>query len=353
MQNDNSKFKMESRKSLHSVDGGFLQSEHWAKFQEGLGRKVTKIEDGDFKALMIFYSLPLVGGYFFVPRGPILKNQKSKIKNQNDKFKIKYFLDQMVEKAKKENAGWVRVEPQTKEDLDAIKEVLRGEYKIVKSKKNHEPAQTVMIDLEKNEDELLLQMKSKTRYNVRLAAKRGVELFSSRSDEHIEKFIELIKITAERDKITSHENEYYRKMIKAIPDNVLNLYFAKYQGEIISSIMISFFGGVATYLHGASANEHRNVMAPFALQWQAIQGAKQKGCKRYDLGGTRIPSTNYSLPTTHYENWQGITRFKVGFCPSCEPIEFPGCWDIVLDSKKYQLYKILQWGKDIMNEAKK
>ncbi len=334
-----------------NVDGGFLQSWHWAKFQRSLGRKVIELSKKvDFKVLMICHRLPLVGSYFFVPRGPLLRITKgNQAQNSNDQEG----LVEMIRVAKKGNIGWVRVEPQTENDLNAIKEALGGRYKIVKSKKNHEPAQILMIDLKKNEDELLLQMKSKTRYNIRLAKRRGVEVFLSQKNEHVEKFIELIKTTSERDRITSHKDEYYRKMIKTMPDDVMKLYFARYQGEIISAVLVIFYGGVATYLHGASANEYRNVMAPHALQWRAIRDAKRKGCKKYDFGGTRVSSTNYSLSTTHYENWEGITRFKVGFCPNCELIEFPGCWDIVIDSKKYWLYKMLQLGKDLASKIRK
>ena len=103
--------------------------------------------------------------------------------------------------------------------------------------------------------------------------------------------------------------------------------------------MISFFGKTATYMHGASDNLHRDVMAPYLLQWQAILDAKKAGCTRYDFGGI---ATHYSLLTTHRNKWAGITKFKTGFAPETPPAQFPGCYDIVLNPVKYNLYKILQ-----------
>ena len=351
MQSDNSKFKINQNKELRSIDGGFLQSKHWGRFQESLGRKVEIVGGDDFVAQMIFHELPVVGGYFFVPRGPLIKISNLKFhpsseyrqitnKSQAQKSKIQNGLQKMVNVAKKEKIGWIRIEPQTRKDLDDIKKALEGKLSVVKSKKNHEPAETLMIDLKKGEEEILASMKSKTRYNIRLATKRGVEVIEARDEKHIEKFLELTKETAKRDGIVPHPDHYYKKMVKSIPEDVLGLYFAKFERKIISAIMVSFFGEVATYLHGASSNKHRNVMAPFVLQWQAMKDAKKRGFNKYDLGGIKTLKNEEN-------SWAGITRFKSGFCPKNKPDVFPGSWDIIVDAKQYKIYCFLQGISDL------
>jgi peptidoglycan pentaglycine glycine transferase (the first glycine) len=314
------------------IDGGFLQSEHWEGFQGALGRKVIRIENEAASALLIEHQLSLVGSYFFVPRGPIFKifNFQFSIFNQ--------FINELITQAKDRNIGWVRIEPQSEEDLEMIKKALEGKYKLVKSKKDHEPAQTIMMDIEKSQEEILAAMKPKTRYNIRLAEKKGVKTFESRKKEDVEKFCDLLEATSTRDGVVGHPRDYYKKMLDSVDLSVIKLFLAKYENEKIAGALVSFHGGVATYLHGASANEHRNVMAPYLLQWEIIKKAKELGCGKYDLGGVKIIENE----NNKHLRWEGITRFKTGFCPHCQPVIFPGCWDIVLNNYKYKLYRFLQ-----------
>ena len=226
-----------------------------------------------------------------------------------------------------------------------------------------QPRQIFVIDISKPEEELLAQMKAKTRYNIKLSQRKNVacimyHVSSDGFNRAMNSFIELVKITSERNKIKSHPENYYRKMLEIIPEKNLKLYTAEYQGKIIAANLISFYGDTATYLHGASDNKYRNVMAPFLLQWQAIKDAKEAGCKKYDLGGISTNyevSTNYEqyettnknkLQTTNYKlqatKWAGITRFKLGFSPKTKPVEFPGSYDIVIIPWRYWAYRKIQ-----------
>lgn len=324
------------------IDGGFLQSEDWIDFQKAFGKNVFKIKKNDCSANAIENKLPIVGNYLFVPRGPILSGDKGR----------EDCLEELVKKAKKAKSVWVRVEPQTKADLERVREFARKKsLKLLKSKKDHQPAQTLMLELESSkEEQLLAQMKSKTRYNINLAKRRGVEVKISRSAEAIDSFIKLSVETAKRDGIAIHPESYYRRMLGEISSPKLELFTASFKGEVIATALVSFLGEVATYLHGASSNKHRNVMAPYLLQWSAITHAKRNGYKRYDFGGTKVEfDENNKLKQN---SWSGITRFKVGFCPKNKPVEFPGCWDIVIDKKKYYTYKVLQNTKDILRKLK-
>lgn len=329
----------------NSPDGGFLQSEYWRKFQGSYGRKTFQLdikENDEYIAYanIITHSLPVVGDYFYMPRGPVGRTQNSKLKAQSQSAKLKTFFIDLINLAKNNNTGWIRVEPNSEDELKIIKENLPGGLKIKKSPVDMQPREILAMDILGNEEEILRKMKQKTRYNIRLAEKKNVKVYVSREKIYIEEFLRLVKITSERDKIKSHPENYYRKMFGVIPDDILKLYIAEYEGKIIAANLVLFFGKTATYMHGASDNEYRNAMAPYLLQWQAILDAKKAGCEKYDFGGVKTGNTGG-------KSWEGITKFKFGFAPDVEPIQFPGSRDIILNSNKYNLYRILQKVKRI------
>jgi lipid II:glycine glycyltransferase (peptidoglycan interpeptide bridge formation enzyme) len=323
----------------NSPDGGFLQSEYWKKFQESIGRKAYNISTSDENDELIAFSniiehkLSVVGGYFYVPRGPVqVKSEKLKVKSYS--LKLKVFFDDLISLSKENNVGWIRIEPNSEEELKLVRENLSNDLKIKKSAVDMQPKEILMLDVSKSEEELLAGMKQKTRYNIKLAEKKGVKIYNSREEKYIEEFLRLVEITAKRDKITSHSDAYYRKMFEIIPSDILKLYVAEYEGKIIAANLVLFFGRTATYMHGASDNEHRNLMAPYFLQWQQIVDARKAGCERYDFGGIKTGTDSSS--------WSGITKFKTGFAPNVDPIQFPGCYDIILKPAKYNLYRALQ-----------
>jgi lipid II:glycine glycyltransferase (peptidoglycan interpeptide bridge formation enzyme) len=124
-------------------------------------------------------------------------------------------------------------------------------------------------------------------------------------------------------------------MLSAVPAGKLKLFIAySSEGEALGGILVSFYGGVATYLHGASSGKNRNLMANYGLQWHAIEKAKETGVKKYDLGGTALESDK--------KGWEGITKFKRGFCPGGEPVKFPGCYDLIINPWAYFLYRLLR-----------
>jgi lipid II:glycine glycyltransferase (peptidoglycan interpeptide bridge formation enzyme) len=197
-----------------------------------------------------------------------------------------------------------------------------------------QPKENFIIDITLSNDELLSQMKSKTRYNMRLAKKRGVEIITTREKKYIDIFCDLVEQTAKRKNVSFHNRQHYYMMFQNIEEEAMQLYVAKYKDEIIATNIISFYNGTATYLHGATSDKYRNVMAPFLLQWQAILDAKQKGCKWYDFGGV--------FSDTEDDGKRGITRFKKSFSPKTKVFKTGGSYDIILSELKYKTYKILQ-----------
>lgn len=324
----------------NSPDGGFLASLAWRKFQTSTGKKTYHIEGDHFSASIIRHSLSLVGNYFYVPRGPVLE-----IRNQESKTQKS--VDELIRLAKNESAGWIRIEPATDGTLETLKE--RVKFPIEKAPHDVQPKEVFIISISESEDEILSAMKPKARYNIRLAEKKGVKVLSKEYREtdfekYFKEFLRLVKVTAKRDRIIPHPDRHYEKMFKAIPAENIRLYAAEYDGKVIASNLVVFFGDVATYLHGASDNIHRNLMAPYLLQWKQIMDAKAAGCTRYDFGGISSNGLN---------SWTGITRFKLGFSPEEKATVFPGSYDIIIDRKKYLLYLILSKATALLKRIKK
>ncbi len=391
-------------KKLENLE--FLQSAQWRQFQASVGRKTFCLEREGFLASVIEHSLPLVGKYWYCPRGPIFfaeakKNLKSQISNSN-KIQNSIYKDELkkiINLAQKEKAGWIRVEPESAEILEMLRnamEIAGNKLKIVRAPHDMQPKEIFVLDIRKDTETLLSEMKPKTRYNIRLAEKRGVKIHATCNTEHgttdkiqnsinkdqeiqntkylptgqagqiqsiqLEAFLKLTKEMANRHGITAHPEQYYRKMLETLPAEMLKIYVAEFEGKIIAANLVLFYGKTATYLHGASGNEQRKVMAPFLLQWQAILDAKELGCERYDFGGI---STNY-LPTgqagekntnvrttNKNSSWSGITDFKLGFSPNTTPVQFPGSYDIVVNPRKYGVYRGLQRAKELMVRFRK
>ncbi|MFA6383380.1 MAG: peptidoglycan bridge formation glycyltransferase FemA/FemB family protein [Parcubacteria group bacterium] len=302
----------------NSPNGGFLQSEQWRKFQEATGKRTFNISAENFWANIVEHELPIVGKYFYIPRGPLGEGK----------------MEDVINLAKKEKVGWIRIDVDYK----------NSDYKVVKAPHDMQPRELFIIDITKSEEDLLSEMKSKTRYNIKVAQKHDVKISvtdKSQPDsrKYLENFLELVKVTTKRDGITPHPENYYRQMFETIPAENLKLYIAEYKNKIITANIVIHYGNTATYLHGASDNESRNVMAPYLLQWQAILDAKKAGLARYDFGGVKIGDDN---------SWSGITKFKTGFSPETKPIEFSGSYDIVINPVKYNLYRAIQKIKSLL-----
>jgi peptidoglycan pentaglycine glycine transferase (the first glycine) len=305
-----------------SPDGGFLQSVEWKKFQESIGRKTYTIQDDSFWANIIEHKLPIVGNYFYIPRGPVMALNTEQ---------VTYNINSIIKLAKENSAGWIRIEPANEEALKLIKENIN--YKIAKAPHDMQPKEILVMDIAKSEEEILSEMKQKTRYNIRLAEKKRVKINESR--KYTDEFVRLTEIMAKRQGILAHPDSYYKKMIETIPENILKLYVAEYEEKIVAANLVIFYGNMCTYLHGALDDEYRNIMSPHLLQWRQIQDAKKADCKKYDFGGVKVNNRGG-------KSWEGVTRFKAGFIADIKPVEFPGSYDIVINVLKYRLYRNLQ-----------
>lgn len=311
-------------------DGGILQSWGWGDFQKSLGKQIFRLAvydgEGDIIAasLLIKHEIHFDYAYLYCPRGPVV--------NTSELQDSKPLFEEIRKIAGEEKCFMVKLDPAWR--IGSDHRLIEAEFR--KSEKEVQPKCSLMIDITPSEDELLAAMKQKTRYNINLATKKEVEVRISNEISDLEPFWQLLKQTSERDSIKSHAKEYYKKMFEALaPDGTLSFFIAQYDNKIVAANMVSFFGNTCTYLHGASADLYRGVMAPYALQWESIIEAKKRGMTRYDFGGLNGESF-------YDERWEGITRFKTGFAPEVPPTEFVGSFELVVNPLVYSAYKFVK-----------
>lgn len=194
-------------------------------------------------------------------------------------------------------------------------------------------ADRVVVDLKRSEEEIMSDMKPKTRYNIRLARKRGVSVFHA-SPNLLPTFYELYRQTSERNRFLLCEYRHFSALFSALsthPD-LCKVFFlmARHDRDFIAGAIIAISGKTATYLFGASSNEKRNLMGAYAIHREAMQIAKAEGCLRYDLGAVS-PGKDPEHP------YFGMYRFKTGF--GGKIVHQSGSWDYPLDDGRYEMFR--------------
>lgn len=296
------------------LGGGFLQSWQWGEFQRALGREVLRFREDGAMAQMIRMRLPFGKSYWYCPRGPLGA------------------LPSLAEDAEMKKAMFLRVEPAASPGAGAVKV------------RDVQPGQTLIVDLAPEREAIMAAMHEKWRYNIRLAERKGVRVYvaGERDPGALEVFWGLLEETTERDKFRAHDKEYYRSMLEALAGDpakdggmrpVARLVFAEHDGRVLAANLMVYFGGTATYLHGASSRARRELMAPQLLHWTAMLDAKAWGYRAYDFWGV-APEGAENHP------WAGVTRFKRGFGGTY--VAYPGTYDLPIDRTWYRLYAFAQ-----------
>ncbi len=192
---------------------------------------------------------------------------------------------------------------------------------------------TVQLPLTGSEDDLLAAMKPKTRYNIRLAARRGVAV-RSLPPEELHLAYELYRQTAVRDGFIVRPGSYYGQLWRSLIDaGMANVLAAEAGGDLLAVLVAVAYGATCWYLHGASAAEGRNMMPTYLLQWEAIRWARARGCRTYDLWGA--PES----PDEPDDAMAGVLRFKLGFGGQFR--DGLGAWDYAPSPLLYRLYGLV------------
>ncbi len=292
----------------HNNPRALTQTGYWLNIEK-LGEQKTYIvytsEKGKITSsvLLIKHDLTMNKNYFYAPYGPVISKELTPPEIQATTQKLLHEIKKFIDLT---NTIFIRFEPfyQTCHTLYHS----LAENGFVATNRYTQPKDTLILNLLQSKDEIFKNFKQKTRYNIRLAHKKHIKIIKTSDVKDVDYFFELLLKTCDRNTFRPHNKRHYQNILKTLgPKNIVFLYHAQYKDKIIASIMVSYFGHIATYLHGASSNTYRNLMPTYALQWQAIQDAIDYKCRFYDFGGIAPPGSKPNHP------WAGITRFKNGF----------------------------------------
>lgn len=297
----------------------------WEKVKEGwTGEQVYLEENGKIVAAMSLIIRRVLGNFslMYAPRAPIC--------DFHDKEMVKRLLEEAKPLAKKYHAFLLRFDP----ELPRLPE-LEEEYRQMGLRVRNDgcdkfdliqPRYNMILKLdEPTFEELMPHFSEKTRYNIRLSARKGVTVHWSRSEEDLKKFFELYEITAVRDHIGHRPYEYFKRMLHAYENSdLLRIYIAEHEGEALSGAICIHYGNKTWYIYGASSNNKRNLMPNYAMQAEMIKWGIENGSEIYDFGGVFI-----------LDKTNGLYKFKEGFCRREGATEFIGEFDQVYNPFLY------------------
>ncbi|MBP5465550.1 MAG: peptidoglycan bridge formation glycyltransferase FemA/FemB family protein [Treponema sp.] len=335
----------------------FLQTAFWASFKEAHGWKTIrfKTEDGtELSVLVRTFSLKVKkASLAYIPMAPELREGESHEAYLSRLCSTAQALKALLPK----DTLFVRYDcpidfadiASREQYVEATKALAcRLRLPLCVSPVAVQPPDTTILNPKRSGEDILAAMKSKWRYNIRLAAKKGVEVScwhggEADFDEKFDAFYRLFELTSERDGVSFHAKAYYRDLIERSrvlhaaeaagtdgKEPVISLYLAKHEGDYLAGIITLFCPREAVYLYGASGNIKRNLMAAYLLQWTAIQDAQAYGCPSYDFYG--MPPTDDETHPMH-----GLYLFKTGF--GGRIVHRPGSFDIPLKPFSYRCYR--------------
>ena len=207
-----------------------------------------------------------------------------------------------------------------------------------------QPRRTILVDLQDDADALLKRMKQKTRYNIRLAGRKGVTVRAG-GEADLPEFYDLMETTAERDGFGIHSRAYYDTGHRLfVPQGRGCLLLAEHEGRLLAGLVVLAMGDTACYMYGASSSEGRNLMPTYLLQWESMLWAKEQGCLTYDLWGVpdEDEDTLEAEFTERSDGLWGVYRFKRGF--GGRLVRTVGAWDLVYAPLRYRSYNMaLGW----------
>ncbi len=313
--------------------GSFLQSSGWALFKAQFGWQPILVGIFEDSALLggislLFKKIPYTDRTIgYAPGGPILdwaKELSVSFPSAGRLFRL--LISKVNAICDQQRTIFWRPElllPQTSFDTHIL--TMNG---FVKSFEELQPRHTLWLDLKPDEQEILQQMKEKGRYNINLAAKKGVVVVQSND---IETFYRLHQESAKRDKFKTHNFAYFKTLHKMLIDRGLGTLFIGFlDGQPLSAMMVVYFGKYAINIYSGSSSTHREVMANYAVQWETIRFAKKVGCATYDFHGL-APAEK------QHHHLARLRQYKTRF--GGQEISLVGPYDYIYSSLYYSLYK--------------
>ena len=312
----------------------FQQSFECGKVKTNWIKEVVLAEDENHKIIgsicVWIRKMPIFGNMMYSSRGPVC--------DIHDKKVLEQLTEGIKELGKKYNAFVLRIEPDIKKDDQEFRKIVEEiGYKIKDDAKDFkdeiQPRFVFRLDIKgKTEDEVLAGCHQKTRYNIRLAKRKGV-VVKEGTREDLKDFHKIMIETGSRDGFIIRSLDYFEKMYDELAPKHMKLLMAYYEDKPISGIIPIMYGNKTWYLYGASSNQHRNLMPNYLLQWEMIRQAIQNKCDIYDFRGV-----SGVVDETHPQ--YGLYRFKKGF--GAEFTEFIGEVYWPFKPLTYKLYKIAE-----------
>lgn len=308
-----------------------LQSWEWGEFRAKTGLKVARIGFFDnnklSKALQVtFHPIPGFGGKTvgYYPKGFMPDAEQ---------------LAALKQLGTQHNALFIKLEPNIAEKVG----VPSGHNKIAQFLESHgavpgRPLFTkysFQLDLKQSEEQLLANLNSKTRYNVQLAQKKGVQIVENTTEDGMNTYSAILAETTKRQGFYAHTENYFKQMWQSLGSSgIMRIFEARYENTVVVSWVLFLFNGVLYYPYGASRSVHRDVMASNLMMWEAIRFGKANGCHMFDMWGSLGPEPDENDP------WFGFHRFKKGY--GGDLVEFIGTFDLVMDPGLYKIFRLAE-----------
>jgi lipid II:glycine glycyltransferase (peptidoglycan interpeptide bridge formation enzyme) len=284
----------------------------WRPIRLVLERDGKVVGLGQFLA---YNTAPVPGVLLYCTKGPWLP--------WDDEEAVRTFFEGVRAVAGREGAHTVKIEPEVLEQHEDVKALLGG-IGFRKARYDLNQKTTLVVDLSLPEEELLARMRSKTRYNVRLAARKGVEVVEPDFEEAWETFYEWMKATSARkeDYVLRRPRDYLRGVMEAMHEaGQGHLFLAKHEGTPLAGMYVFTFGDKYWYMYGASSDEKRNLKPNYLLQWEVMRWARERGLTHYDMVG--VPKAE---DLDESSSLWGVYKFKEGF--GGEIVDSLGCFDL-------------------------
>lgn len=309
--------------AVRSPGGHVLQSSAWADIRSAQGWRPEFVRIGDPLpvALVLWRDVPLFGPAAYVPRGPIVA--------PGDMDGLAHALDVLSALARERGALFLKVDPELARD-EATEPLRHAGF--VRGPDVQPVLATLVIDLQPDADALLAGLEKDTRWSVRQAAKRGVEIREVSDEAALRSFYDLYIVTGSRARFITRTWDYYALVWRTlIAAGLARLRLAYLEGRPVAGAMTWRCGERELYMYGASNDEGRKRYASYGLQWECITGAKESGALTYDLGGIPVD------PSRKDDPMYGPYLFKKGFGGT--PRAYVGAHDLIPRQLPYRAYR--------------
>lgn len=319
----------------NSPSGHVMQSWEWGEFKQAMGWQVDRIaiaQSGKIMggAQLLLRRLPGIPFTIaYLPKGPVVDITNCEI--------VPPLLAAIHQIARRNRVIFLKIEPELA-NLDQFHRLLT-QHGFWPTRQTNQPRSTIILDLSQGEENLLAQMRPKTRQLIRRAKRNGVKIVQG-TDSDLEAFYQIVSTTARLKNITGHHKNFYQEAWKPFKaTNSVQLFLARYENEVVAAKMIVVFGNKSIHLWGGTSPLGREINASYLIQWESIKWAISQGCRYCDLWG--IPDeiatleSQCNIPKGKHSGFWGVYNFKRGF--GGEITSYVGAYDYPYHQNLYRL----------------